>query len=454
MMAIMDAETARLCRAADPVGVGLRLRGSRVAQGLTQGQLAEGLASVAQVSRIESGQRRGDPELLEKLAARLGVSLLDLVHGEDGDRWGASELKADYAELALASGDLEAASRLCGELSGAGDLPAALRRRVDRVRSGALEAAGDLRGAIEMLESINAAGRRDLAWIKDLIALCRCHREAGDPMRAIQVARDAQAQIDLVGLAGTTEAIQLTVTVALSHADLGDITTAIERCGAAVAKADEINSPIARASAYWNASIFESRQGHHQAAIQLARSALAQFERGEDARNLGRLRALVGQLLLRLDPPHTEEAIQTLDQAHRELAWSSAGVIERARCDLFLARAHFYDGNLDVAADLLQTSLDVVAETAPDVHAHALVLAGEIAFATGDTDTARSHYQDAAHVLTAMGADRTAGGYWIELATLLESVDDKDGALAAYRSAAASAGLVAHIPGRQPTPSS
>lgn len=444
---LIDEQTVRRCRAADPAEVGQRLRAARHGAGLTQGQLAEGLASIAHVSRIESGRRRADPALLAALAERVGLSLVDLVGPERDERderdtsW---ELKADYAELALAAGNSDETLRLCAELAATPGLGTVVRRRVARLRARALEAAGDLRGSITALEELNSGAGRDLAWIKDIIALTRCYREAGEPTQAIRIAENAEGEIDRVGLSGTTEAIQLTVTVAMSHAELGDIQAAVELCRDAIDKADQINSPLARASAYWNASIFESRQGHNDAALQLARSALAEFERGEDSRNLGRLRSLIGQLLLRLDPPRASEALEVLGQARRELEWSSASVIDLARCDLFLARAHFLDDDLEAAQALLDSAGSTVRDAVPSAHADALVLAGEIAFATGHTTAARARFQEAAHVLTAMGADRSAGGYWIELATLFEAVGDSDGALTAYRSAAASAGLIGH----------
>ena len=62
---------------------------------------------MAYLSRIESGQRRAGTELLETLAARLGVTLDYLAYGEGWQDASRLELQLDHAELSLAGGEGE-----------------------------------------------------------------------------------------------------------------------------------------------------------------------------------------------------------------------------------------------------------------------------------------------------------------------------------------------------------
>lgn len=435
-----------LCKTTDVVLIGQRLRAARKQAGMTLERAADGIASVPYLSRIEGGKRRADAKVLLALAERLNVPVEDLVRPDRVDDTvvsSALRLALDYAELSLAAGDIKAAATRVTDLLKNPEVTRSVSaaRRVRRLHAGVLEAQADLRGAIDVLEVLTAAGPRDLLWLKDLISLSRCRRDAGELQAAIAAADDAAALIEASGLAGTTEAIQLALTSASALAEMGNTRKALELCRDEIRKAEGIGSSRALASAYWNASIYESQQGNQAAALPLARRALQEFEQGDDRRNLGRLRTVVGQLMLRVDSPDLSGAISTLRHAREELEWSSAGTLDLARNDVSLARALFRAGQEEEAQERLDASLGVLRDTSPSLYAHALVLDGQVSFARGDQRTARKRYQGAAHALTGLGNDRVVGEIWYELAVLFEEVNDQEGALAAYRSAAAAAGF-------------
>ncbi|HET6666290.1 MAG TPA: hypothetical protein VFG98_03305, partial [Intrasporangium sp.] len=207
------------------------------------------------------------------------------------------------------------------------------------------------------------------------------------------------------------------------------------------------------ASAYWNASVMESERGAIRDAVPLAERALALLGEGQDARNLARLRTQLGSMQLRLDPPRVAEAQQQLEQAGRELEWSSAGQVDVAWNDVELARAFLLAGDSSQARALSRQVHDSVSVQAPLVAAEAKALEGQAAAAEDDLDAAARAYQEAVHTLTGIGADRSAAQLWFDLAGLLEEVDQLDAARDAYRSAAASSGLqVAPRPVRSTTP--
>jgi len=442
-MADMDAHLAELSRSIDPAILGRRLRNARVAAGLTQTEAAGGAASTAYISRIEAGQRRPDLKLLGLLAERLGTTIEELLVGITHDQRSELLLELDYAELELTSGNPSAALERAGAILAR--LPESGITEVERptrfVRAFALEALGDLDGAILAFTDLTAQPPHDLAWIRGLISLSRCYREAGDLGMAIDVGERASTTIEEHGLSGVNEAMQLTLTVAAAYFERGDTGHAVRLCKRTIERAEELDSATARGSAYWNASIMRARQGSIAEALPMARKAIALFEQDADNRNLARLRSELASMQLRLDPPEAESAKESLERAARELDWSSASPMDKAYNQLSLARANLILGHSDEAAEQLESSYQIAREQAPLAAAEALVLRGQIAASEHRAEDAKATYREAILLLSGVGADRRAAELWFELGGLLQDVGDAAAALDAYRRAAASTGL-------------
>lgn len=447
-MGQVDLYLAELSRSIDAAELGRRIRTARVAAGMTQAQVAAEDVSAAYLSRIEDGQRRPEAGLLERMAGRMGVSLEDLLLNVPRDRVQELRLAVDYAELSLVSGDgagaLKAVDKVLADEATA-NVPPVLRA-AKQVRALALENVGDLDAAIVLLEDLTSEPTPDANWLKALIALSRCHRTTGDFARAITVGEQAQETIDALGLNGLTEAIQLTVTVAGAYLAQDDNNKAMQICLHALAAAEKYDSPIGKASAYWNASIAEAQRGATTAALDLARKALSHFEESDDNRKLAALRSQIANLYLEQDPPDAEAALDILATMEQEMRWSGGSAWEICFMLQLSARAHYLLGDYERATELVEQSLEHKPNGEPLLEGQALVLKGRISFARGDRDGAKQMFQAGALVLTAAGVDRSAGQLWFELADLLAEVGDHAGALEAFRSAGASSGL--RLPGR------
>nr|WP_272917766.1 helix-turn-helix transcriptional regulator [Nocardioides flavescens] len=432
----------------DPAELGARIKRARLAAGLTQSQLGGEDASTGYVSRIESGQRRPDLALLTVLAARLGVevrSLLSvgLVDGPDPDaRWDDVRVALDHAELSLRGGSPEEAGRL---LDGVEDrlaaAPAELVERAAHLRALLAEAAGDLDGAIEALEDLLELGRDRPGAAAYAIALSRCYRESGDFTRAATVGEACLDALRSRGLDGTDDALQLAVTVAGAHILLGDLAHAARLCRRIIARAEEVGSRIALASAYWNASVVESQRGAPEAAAPLARRALHLWADAEGSRNLARLRSELGMIQLDLDPPELDDARANLAAAARELDASSASPVDKSRNALASARADLLSGEPERARAAALPIEEAMRSTAPVLAASAAVLAGQAAWELGERDEAVARYRAAIALLTGVGSDRRAAELWFELGARFDEAGLRDDAHAAYRSAAAATGL-------------
>lgn len=439
----MDVRHVDLLKQSDPVEIGGRLRAARVAKGMTQTDVAGDSMSIAYVSRMESGQRRPTVKALTELARKLEVPtehLLGAVTAQEADE---VRLALDYAELSLESGSpLEASTRLHEALERIDACHIeAMSQRARFLQARAQEAMGNSDDAIVELKGLLSIPVTGLMQINAGIALSRVYRESGDLERAVTSGEQILAELEESGLDQCDEAVQLAVTVAAAHFERGDTAHAVRMCQAAIATAETIGSPKARASAYWNASSMQARRGQISDAVPLAERALALLGEGGDSRNLGRLRTELGRLQLDLDPPAVEEAEQNLEQAAGDLAWSSASPIDRVWTQLGLARARLLRGDL-VRCRALTTSVLFLSEgRAPLAEAEAKTIEGQSHAAARDHELAAQCYQQAIHLLSSVGADRGAAQLWFDLADLLDQVGMTEAALDAYKRAAVSTGL-------------
>ena len=440
----MSPELAHQLTALDPAVLGARIKAARVAAGLTQPELAAADASVAYLSRIESGQRRPNTELLRTLAARLGVTLEYLVYGQGWEDASRLELQLDHAELSLAGGEGANALALVREALSSPGLQAVpggvIRARY--VEAAALDRLGDPVAVPAFEALLNDAADSGIR-LKVATSLCSIWREAGQFERAIAC---AQTQLDTLtaDALGTEDGIRLAVTLASALFMSGRAAEAAELCDRAIAESERLSSPVARASAYWNASVIRAESGDLAEALPLAKRALHLLENTERVRDVGNLRTQLSSIMLRTDPPRLEDAREQLRLADIELEWSQANPSERAHNDVVNAQALLLAGDPDGA----QARALAVVEICGDrlVGVEALILLGQIAWATGEREDAQQWYRRAIATLTGVGADREAAQVWFEVGTLAAQAGLVAESADAFQRAAASAGLTSRLP--------
>jgi transcriptional regulator with XRE-family HTH domain len=423
------------------VDFGRRLRSTRVARGLTQEAVAGKEISGAYVSRIEAGQRRPEPRVAELLAERLGTTLDYLVTGVEPKYAEEIRLALRYAELALHSGEAHDAEVQLRKLliDSSSDL-GPLRAEAEWIHARSLEAIGRLDDAATILERL-AAQRNQPLWLPATIALCRCYREAGDLSRSIDVGQAALRHAESLGLDGTEDAVLIAVSLVGAYYERGDELYALQLCRSTMRQAEKLQSPTARASAYWNASIVASRRGELDEAIRLADKAVTLMSDTDDIRSLARLRQQLGLMLLRQDPPDSVQGERHVRKARRDLTDADGSVVDIARCDVVLARGHLNSGDLDAAQQVAEQALGLLSGQGAFLEAEAEAILGSVEHRRANRAEARRHYRAAVAALTAAGADRAAASLWFELGGLFDEAGDAANARDAYRSAAATLGL-------------
>ena len=445
-MCRMSPELAHQLTTLDPAVLGARLKSARVAAGMTQPDLAGTDASVAYLSRIESGQRRPSTELLQALTARLGVTVEYLAYGESWEDASRLELQLDHAELSLAGGEARTALALAREALGSPGLEAVpggpIRARY--VEAAALDAEGD-RAAVPALQQLLNDAPETSIRIKVATALCRIWREQGQLDRSIACAQAQLASLTSDAL-GSEEGVRLSVTLAAALFVAGRAEEAAELCDRAIAESERLSSPVARASAYWNASVIRAESGDVAEALPLAKRALHLLENTERVRDIGRLRTQLSAIMLRADPPRLADAQEQLRMADTELDWSEANPADKARNDLVNTLALLLDGELDDAEERAKVVLEECREELPMIGVDAVNVLGQIAWARGEREAAQGWYRMAIAMLTGYGADREAAQIWFEIGTLAEQAGLVAESADAFRRAAASAGLTARLP--------
>ncbi len=402
---------------------------------MTQGDLAGTEYSVGYVSRIESGARQPSREALAMLAARLGVTPEFLETGVEAAEALARHHDVDRAELALAGGDVDEAVTLTADLLESADLSPwpDLARRVRLVHALCYEAMGDLHAAIISLEDLQAEDADDDAAATVGIALSRCYRDIGDFPQAITSGERVLRLMETRGLAGTTEHVRLSMTVAGAYFENGDVGVATRMARRAIKAAEANASPEAQAAAYWNASMIERECGHLQRAVELAGKALTVLETGSSNRNLARFRTQLALTLLRDPSTNTDEIRGLLDLAERELSWSSASPVDHAHNTLALARLAIREVDPELALRLVDGVPADVCHQDPVLSAEVNVL--RVLALTISGASIAEEFASARALLDLLGTDRGVAQLWFELGEAATAAGNRDRAAHAYRCA-------------------
>ena len=355
------------------------------------------------VSRLESGQRRPNAEVLEALAQRLDVSIDQLLRGPTAPRAGRDPARpstspscrsrtastsrprsgpATPATAPARSSHHELADRAQLPRRAGAREPGQRRRRDPRAR-----AAGRHGAAIPRQPASAAIPRAALPAIprvKAAIALSRCYRESGDLSLAIDLGERVLVELDghparqhRRGRAARRDGGRRLLRArrhrpGRAHLPQGD------RQGRAAR-----TRPKARASAYWNASMMESERGSVADAIPLAERALALLAEGQDGRNLARLRIGARRHAAAARPAGGRGGAGPAGPGRRRsCSESSASAIDLARNDVYRARALLLAGDLEAARELSARSTPAMREHSPIAAADAKAVEGQAAAAS------------------------------------------------------------------------
>ena len=423
---------------------GGRLRRLRLAAGLSQAALADGVVHASQVSLLESGRRAPTPSVLAGLAPRLGVPP-SVLAGDDAPELDSAVVLAHVAvglgRPADAVGLLEpwwsslSAERLVAD-------PGA--HRAAEVLARALERDGRIDDATALLERICAAAEHApgrLPYLPAVVALTRCYREVGDIGRAIEVGERALARVADQSLGDVEGYAALLSTVAGAYQERGDLLRAQLLLDDLAARAEVEGSPADRAAAYWNAAVVAVERGRSGEGLRLVDQAAVLLSDAADQRWRASIQVTRAWVLLAQEPPRAQEARAALRRAMPAVrqhcgAHGVASAQENlARCELLLGRP-------EVARRHAAAALGTLDESFRIERARSLAVLGAASVALGEDAAGVDSLEAAASLLEAAQAPRQAAAVWRQLGEVYRLLDDGARALDAADRALDATGVV------------
>ncbi|MFJ7237658.1 helix-turn-helix domain-containing protein [Streptomyces olivaceus] len=417
--------------------LGSRIREMRRRLGLSQVDLAGADLSPSYVSLLEAGKRTPSEEVLRGLARRLNCDpdfLLECLH-EDPNA--SLDLDLNFAELALTSGQSQAALEAfeaVAERAQEGGMPGH-HARAEWGIGRALENVGRIEVAARKFDALlrlRPAERGKVSSLAVVVALCRCLRELGDMGRGIEIAERALTELKDFKINPTAESVELISTLVGLYAERGDLHTAEYLGQEAIAHAGRLNDRRAVGAAYWNAGLVAHRNGHHDEAAALVERALAMYAEGDNERAIARLQTAYAAVLLNTEPPQPQAARDLLDQARTSLE-QLGGAVDLAYTLTNMARAELQLGDFDAAISHAGSSLEQLGTEHRLQTARTLLVLASAHYRRGDLKKARRTQETAALQMEASGANRQSAFAWAELAESLEATGEIDRALWAYR---------------------
>ena len=401
-----------------PAGVGRRLKDARRAAGLSQREVAFAGCTAVYICRIERGDRVPSLQVLRELARRVGVDEEFLATGT------AHAPEVDglvEADVALRLDQLELAEHLYTQiLEGATD---PVRR--GRALGGLAEIdllAGRLSEATERLEESQVLLGDALAehpGIVDSLARVYGLRAEFDEAiglleRAIESARARRDE--------TAEG-RFSILLANTLIDSGNLSSARELLGHAVARAADATDPIIQARLYWSQSRLHSAEGNSEGASRYARLALAAIELTENVAYAARAHQLLAHV--ELERGNAEEALELVERGQSLAGRTGTGDAD-GYFELVKAQALAQLGRREDAVGCA-LALAGRMEARPELAGRAYAVAADV-FANDDPARALELYETAAGLM--VERDHTdVRAIYTKMAELLEAEGRKDEAL-------------------------
>lgn len=397
----------------NPDAVGLRLKASREAAGLSQRALAFPGCSPAYISRVEAGERIPSLQVIRELGRRLGVTEDYLARGAPNQA-APDDPRLLEADLALRMDDLDSAQQLYDELlTEAGSAGA---------RAAALSGLGQLafrmgnpplsRDRFEEVVELLGDAERLPSGVAETLG--RSYAALGEYEAAIGVFERSLAGAESDD--DRPETIRFAVLLANALMDSGRLGRAEELLGRTLARASDLADPAARARIYWTQSRLHAQKGNPETAARYARRAVGLIELTEDTHYLARAQQLLAHI--ELDRGNLDAALPLI-QRGVELLQGSGNPLEFHKFRLEEARAVAQQGDLEEAAAIGMEAAGALREIHPLEAGRGYGYVADAFKSLGELDRAAELYELAVETLEP-GHNRYLTSVYTSLSEVLE----------------------------------
>jgi tetratricopeptide (TPR) repeat protein len=375
--------------------IGATLRRLRAARGLTQRDVAEPKYTNAYVSTIEAGRRNPSREALEYFAAKLGTDVDQLVTGRPPDLPPKLELRLKQARLELSDGHFERADQTFRSVA-----REAKRYGLSRIQARGEEGLGlglERQGRPEealrhFREAESVGGTEPVSARVDTIAgKARCLEALGDLRHAIHVLESALRELEQEQTQDPHALVRIHASLLDAYLDAGLYAKAAESASELDQLAPSVKDPLRIAQMHMTVARLHLVQGRIEAATR-------SLQRAEDTYRLLNLRTEIGYAHLARGYVFSRE--RNLAQARVQLEEARA-IFEETRDDNDLARTlpelarvERLEGNPDRAKELLERSIALMGESDAPILAWAYRELG-LTLADFDPSNAEKHLRTA-----------------------------------------------------------
>ena len=414
---------------------GPKLRELREQAGLTQYELAEGIAASSFISLLEAGKRKPKSDLVVKLASRLGVPVEELVSDQSAQE---RELNLNTAKVALSSGDLEIAEDFAHKVLKFGpegvqdmaSLSASVLLLQVNVRRGQFE------GVLDQLEQLFKDYPKVAPDLRSRIGneIIRVCFRSGN--LALGVQRGEALLMEYATVWSEIEVVELMVQLAACHYRRGDTPRATEIIGRSLKLADKCQSPKAMVQSYWQASSLAGELGDLPLALSHISHAIHWTKLAELHQVLPILNDNAAKWMLDMPNPDLDRIHELAESAYLDLASQNNPGSSAYTC-ITLSEVEMRKGNFDKALMYVRKGLAELPPEIPGPKASLFSQEAKVLFRLGKSQESFAVLDRAMEHMRTMAPDRELAIHWGEVARVFVDMDHKDLAIYAYEQAIA-----------------
>jgi tetratricopeptide (TPR) repeat protein len=412
---------------------GSKLRELREKAGLTQYELAEGIAASSFISLLEAGKRKPKADLVAKLAARLGVPTEELVIDQSAQE---RELNLNTAKVALSSGDLELAEDYANQVLKFG--PEGVRDAASIAASVVLlqvsARRGLFEGVLDQLEQLLKEYPKAAPDLRSRIGneIIRVCIRSGN--FALGVQRGEALLMEYVEIWPETEVVELMVQLAACHFRRGDTPRATEIISRALKLAEKCKSPKAMVQSYWQASVLSNLRGDVNLALSQITEAMHWTKLAELNQVLPILNDNAAKWMLDMPEPDLDRIHNLAESAYLDLSSQNNPGHAATTC-ITLSEVEIRLGNFEKALMYAKKGLSELPPGIPGPRASLLSQEAKTLFKLGRIDESFAQLERAMDHLRILAPDRDLATHWGEIARVFVEMGHKDRAIYAYEQA-------------------